>query len=373
MKVENQGRRTAVKMGFAASAGIVAAPMIAKAQAPIKLKLQSTWPQKSIFHEFCADFARHTDKLSGGRLKFDVLASGAVVPALQVIDGVSTRVIDAGHGVPGFWFGKNSAFGLYGAGPSFAMDSTQMLGWIEYGGGAALYEELLESARMDVVSILHGPVPVEPLGWFRNPINTVADLKGMKFRTSGLAVELFEEMGMAPTQMAPGDIVPALDRGVLDAAEFANATDDRMMGFSDVTKNYYQQSYHMANNVFDLMINKKVYTALPDDLKMTLKYAAMVTNSDISWKSMDRMSTDLLELMRTKKVQVRKTPSAILEAQLQAWEKVIERHSARNPLFKKIVDSQRAWANRVVWWQDTTVMPTSYAYRHYYGKRQASK
>ena len=197
-----------------------------------------------------------------------MLPAGAVVPGLQVIEAVSKGTLDGGHGIPAFWFGKNPAFGLYGAGPDFGMDANQMLGWVEYGGGKELYVEIQAAAQPRTSSASSaGPVPCEPMGWFKKEIKGPEDLKGLKIRTSGLAVGMFNALGMSAVQMAPADIVPALDRALLDGAEFASATDDRIMGFPDVAKFYLQQSYHMANNFCEVMFNKERHDALPEEIK----------------------------------------------------------------------------------------------------------
>jgi TRAP-type mannitol/chloroaromatic compound transport system substrate-binding protein len=360
---------------FLAAAGGATAtlgfPMIARAQETIVWRFQSTWPVKFLYQEFAVDWVKRIGELSGGRIRIDMLPAGAVVPGLQVVDAVSKGVLDGGHGLPGFWFGKNTAFGLYGAGPDFAMDANQMLGWIEYGGGKQLYAELQAAAQLDIVSFLGGPVPCEPMGWFKKEIKGTADLKGLKFRTAGLAVDMFKELGMSTVQMAPGDIVPALDRGLLDGAEFASATDDRIMGFPDVAKFYLQQSYHMANNVCELMINKRKFEALSPELKEAVRLAGNAASAEMSWKAMHRMSIDFLELQAVQKVKIYRTPRPILEAQLKAWNAVIEKRSAENALFAKIVESQKAWARRVVGWNNAIQVDQRAAYAHYFGARPA--
>jgi len=190
----------------------------------------------------------------------------------------------------------------------------------------------------------------------------------LKFRTSGLAVDMFKELGMSTVQLAPADIVPSLDRGVLDGAEFASATDDRVMGFPDVAKFYLQQSYHMSNNFCEVMFNKKRYDALPADLKGMLPLASHAASADMHWKAMHRMSKDLIELQTVHKVKVYRTPKVILDAQLKAWDRVIERRSAENPLFAKVVASQKAWARRVMYWHNTVQVDQRAAYAHYFPK-----
>ncbi|QJR09959.1 Alpha-keto acid-binding periplasmic protein TakP [Usitatibacter rugosus] len=360
---------------FLAGAGIAlaGAPMVVRAQpAPITLRFQSTWPVKFLYHEFAVDFTKKVAELSNGRLVITMLPAGSVVPGLQVVEATSKGILDGGHGLAAFWFGKNTAFGLYGAGPDFGLDGNQLLAWVEYGGGKELFAEIQAAAQLDIVSLLYGPVPCEPMGWFKKPIRSVADLKGLKFRTAGLAVEMFNELGMSTVQMAPGDIVPALDRGLLDGAEFASASDDRVMGFADVAKFYLQQSYHMSNNFCEIMINKKRYESLPDDLKVVLKMASHAASADMEWKSMHRMSQDFLELKALQKVSIYRTPKPILDAQLKAWDKVIAKHSATNPLFAKVVESQKAWAKRVMYWHNEVQVDQRSAYTHWFGKGPAT-
>ena len=361
---------------FLRTAGAAAAlsgfPMIAKAQgAAVELRFQSTWPPKFLYHEFAVDWTKKVAELSGGRLRITMLPAGTVVPALQLPDAVSKGLLDGGHGLAAFWYGKNSAFGLYGAGPDFGMNGNQLLGWVEYGGGKELFAEIQAASQLDLVSFLYGPVPCEPLGWFKKPIKGVADLKGLKFRTSGLAVDMFNELGMSTVQMAPSDIVPAIDRGLLDGAEFASASDDRVMGFPDVAKYYLQQSYHMANNFCELMFNRKRFDALPQELKTVVKYASQAASSDMEWKSMDRMSRDFIELQTKQKVRMSRTSREILDAQLKAWDAVIKRRSAENALFAKVIASQKAWARRVMYWQNNVQVSQQAAYAHYFGKGPA--
>ena len=355
-------------LGAATGSVALSVPAIVRAQPAITWRFQSTWPSKSIFHEFAVDWANNVGALSGGKLRIQMLPAGSVVPGLQIIDASNKGVIDGGHGIPGFWFGKNTAFGLFGSGPDFAMDGNQMLGWVEYGGGKELYAEVQRTANLDLASILFSPIPCEPLGWFKREIRTLEDLHGLKFRTSGLAVDLCKELGMTAVQMAPPDIVPSIDRGVLDGAEFANATDDRTMGFPDVAKFYYQQSYHQADNFFEVMINRRKYDAIPSELKTVLKLAAHASSAEAPWKAMDRMSKDFLILQTEQRVKTALTPKPILDAQLKAWNRVIEKRSGENPLFAKVVASQKAWARRVVYWANEVTADQKAAYAHYFGK-----
>jgi len=267
-------------------------PMISKAAAPISLRFQSTWPTKDIFHEYAVDFSKKVNDMSGGALKIEVLPAGAVVKPFDLLDAVSKGTLDGGHGVVAYWYGKNSAVALWGSGPAFGMDPNMVLAWHYYGGGKELLEEVYKSMNMNVVSMLYGPMPTQPLGWFKKPVSKAADLKGLKFRTVGLAVDVFKDMGAAVNPLPGGEIVPALDRGLLDAAEFNNASSDNLLGFPDVAKTCMLQSFHQSSEQFEILFNKKKYDTLPGELKSIIKYAVEAASADMSWKAIDRYSKD---------------------------------------------------------------------------------
>ena len=206
----------------AVAAGALSAPMISKADT-VSLRFQSTWPAKDIFHEYANDFAKKVNDMASGRLKIEVLPSGAVVPAFQLLDAVNKGTLDGGHGVLAYHYGKSSALALWGSGPAFGMDPNMVLSWHNYGGGKQLLEEIYKSLNIDVVSYVYGPMPTQPLGWFKKPITKSSDFKGLKFRTNGLAIDLFTAMGAAVNALPGGEIVPAMDRGLLDGADRSRA------------------------------------------------------------------------------------------------------------------------------------------------------
>ena len=356
----------------AASAGGAAAlgfPMISKA-APVNLRFQSTWPTKDIFHEYALDFAAKVNAMSGGNLKIEVLPAGAVVKAFDLLDAVNKGTLDGGHGVVAYWYGKNTALALWGSGPAFGMDANMVLAWHNYGGGKELLDEVYKSLNMDVVSFLYGPMPTQPLGWFKKPIAKADDLKGLKYRTVGLAVDIFKDMGVAVNPLPGGEIVPALDRGLLDAAEFNNASSDRLLGFPDVAKVCMLQSFHQSSEQFEILFNKKKYDALPAELKAIIKYAVEAASADMSWKAIDRYSRDYQEMSQKQGVKFYKTPDAILRRQLEAWDKVIAAKSAENPMFKKALESMRTFAARAAHWQNDTNVDYKLAYNHYFAKKR---
>ncbi|MEO1767397.1 TRAP transporter substrate-binding protein [Thiobacter aerophilum] len=346
-------------------------PMIAKAAGPITLRFQSTWPSKDIFHEYALDFASKVNAMSGNELKIEVLPAGAVVKAFDLLDAVNKGTLDGGHGVVAYWYGKNNAVALWGSGPAFGMDANMVLAWHYYGGGKELLDEIYRSMNMDVVSMLYGPMPTQPLGWFKKPVTKVQDFHGLKYRTVGLAVEIFKELGAAVNPLPAGEIVPAMDRGLLDAAEFNNASSDRVLGFPDVAKVCMLQSFHQASEQFEVLFNKKKYDALSAEHKAIIKHAIEAASADMSWKAIDRYSKDYLEMATKQGVKFYKTPDAILQAELAAWDKVIAAKSAENPMFKKVLDSQRAFAARAARWQNDTNVDFKMAYNHYFAKKKA--
>jgi TRAP-type mannitol/chloroaromatic compound transport system substrate-binding protein len=369
MSENKSPRRRNLLKGAAVAAGAVSAPMVSMAQTT-SLRFQSTWPAKDIFHEYANDFAKKVNDMAGGRLKIEVLPAGAVVPAFQLLDAVNKGTLDGGHGVVAYHYGKNSALALWGSGPAFGMDPNMVLAWHQYGGGKALLDEIYASINMDVVSYLYGPMPTQPLGWFKKPVAKVEDMKGLKFRTVGLAVDVFTELGTAVNPLPGGEIVPALDRGLIDAAEFNNATSDRVLGFPDVVKNCMLQSFHQSGEQFEILFNKGKLNALPGELKSIIDYAVQAASAEMSWKAIDRNAKDYEE-MKKQGIKFYKTPDAILRAQLAAWDKVINKKAGENALFKKVLDSQRAFAARAGQWQNDYMVDFKMAYNHYFGKKKA--
>ena len=372
-------RKFLTKAVAATGAAVAAVPMMAKAQAPaapaigsgsINLRWQSTWPAKDIFHEYALDYAKKVNDMSGGKLKIEVLPAGAVVKAFDLIDAVSKGTLDGGHGVTAYWYGKNAAMALWGSGPAFGMDANLVLAWHYYGGGKALLEEIYKGLNLDVVSFLYGPMPTQPLGWFKKPVTKAEDFKGLKYRTVGLSVDIFNGMGAAVNALPGGEIVPAMDKGLLDAAEFNNATSDRLLGFPDVSKVCMLQSYHQSGEQYEILFNKKRYDALPAELKSIIQYAAEAASADMSWKAVHRYSQDYIDLQTKHNVKFYKTPDAVLQTQLKVWDGVAAKKSAENPLFKRIYDSQREFASRAVRWQQDTMVGSRMAFNHFFAGKK---
>ncbi|MEO7392566.1 MAG: TRAP transporter substrate-binding protein [Ramlibacter sp.] len=355
-------------VGGVTGAAVLTAPMVSVAQSPIVLKMQGAWGAKDIFNEMAEEYVKRVNEMAGGRLRIDYLLAGAVVKPFEVMDATNKGVIDASHGVPVYWYGKSKVASLFGSGPINGCDAPQTLAWIYRGGGLELYNELLKKINLDVVGYFAMPMPTQPLGWFKKPIKSSAELKGLKYRTVGLAADLMQEMGAKVTQLPGGEIIPAMDRGVIEAFEFNNPTSDRRFGAQDVAKNYMMGSFHQAMEFFEIAFNRKKHDALPKDLQAILRYAAEAASSSNWWTAMDNYSRDFEELQTKDKVNVIRTPKEIMNAQMKAWDVLTKRLSDEDPFFKKVVDSQRAWSKRVAKFMFFNEADFQLGYEHIHGK-----
>jgi TRAP-type mannitol/chloroaromatic compound transport system substrate-binding protein len=328
-----KSRRGFLRAGAAAAAAgaALAMPNVSRAQTTT-IKMQGSWGAKDVFNEMAQDYVERVNKMAGGRLKIDYLIGGAVVHPFQVFDGVHGGQIDAAHTVP------------------------------------QLFEELqTQIMKVNIKSFFAMPMPTQPLGWFKRPVKSVADIKGLKYRTVGLAADLMQKLGMAVAQLPGGEIVPAMERGVIDGFEFNNPTSDRRFGAQDVAKNYMMGSHHQATEYFEIMFNRTKFNALPDELKAVLQYGAEAVSSANEWKAYDYYSKDLVELREKDKVQVLRTPKDVFDAQIKAWDELIA-VLGQDPFMKKVMESQKAWVKRVVYY--TMYNATDYrgAYEHHFGK-----
>ena len=367
-------RRKFLKTGaVAGAAAAVAAPSIVKAQGVTSMRWQSTWPSKDIFHEYALDFAKKVNDMTGGELKIEVLPAGAVVPAFGLLEAVSKGTLDGGHGVLVYHYGKQTALALWGSGPGYAMDANMLLSWHKFGGGKELLEKLYKSIGAEVVSFPYGPMPTQPLGWFKKPMTKIEDFQGLKYRTVGISIDVFTGLGAAVNALPGGEIVSAMDRGLLDAAEFNNASSDRILGFPDVSKVCMLQSFHQNAEQFEIMFNKAKYDALPEKMRAIIANAVDAASAEMSWKAIDRYSKDYIEMQTKDKVRFFKTPDAILKKQLEIYDTVVAKKAGENPLFKEILESQLEFARRATQWEQDTVVNRRMAYDHYFGPNGVAK
>jgi TRAP-type mannitol/chloroaromatic compound transport system substrate-binding protein len=348
----------------AAGAGALGFPMISVAQSPIVIKMQGSWGAKDIFNDMANEYVKRVNEMSGGRLRIDFLIAGAVVKPFEVMDAVSRGVLDAGHTVPVYWYGKSKVASLFGSGPINGCDAQQTLAWIYRGGGIELYRELLAKLGLDVVGFFAMPMPTQPLGWFKKAVKSGADMKGLKYRTVGLAADLMQEMGCKVTQLPGGEIVPAMERGVIEAFEYNNPTSDMRFGAQDVAKNYMMGSYHQAMEFFEIIINKKRWDAMPKDLQAIWQYGVEAASSANFWTAMENYSNDLQELINKHKVNVQRTPKGVFQDQLKAWDVVSKRLQDEDPFFKKVVESQLKWAKRVAYYMFLNEADYRLGYEH---------
>jgi len=368
IKSKGVARRRFLKGAGVAAAGAaatVAMPQVSRAQT-VTLKTQSSWGAKDVFQDFFRQYAERVEKMAGGRLKLDVLPAGAVVKAFQVQDACHKGVLDGAHTVTAYWYGKNKAASLFGTGPVFGANASQILAWIHFGGGKEMYRELVQDhLKLNLVGFFAMPMPTQPLGWFKDEIKSVDQMRGLKYRTVGLATDIMQGMGLKVTQLPGGEIIPALERGVIEAFEFNNPTSDRQFGAQDVSKVYMMGSYHQAAEFFEIIFNKDKFASLPAEQQAILEYAAEAANTANYGYAMDSYSKDLQTLIKQDGVKVYRTPQSVMEAQLKSWDEVLKK-LMEDPFFAKIVESQRAWSHRVAFYDLMNSADYKLAYNHYF-------
>lgn len=356
-----------------AAAAAVGAPMVARGRTgPVALRWQSTWSATDIFHEYASDFARKVNDMAGGELKIEVLPAGAVVPASGLLDAVSKGNLDGGHGMLVHHYQRQSALALWGSGPTFGMDANMLLAWHRYGGGKELLARLYASIGANVVSFLYGPMPTQPLGWFRSPIARVEAFRGLKFRTEGTSSEVFAALGATINPVPPGAIVAAMKSGQIEAAEFNNATSDSSLGLAEVSKVCMLRSYHQNAEQFEILFNRTRFDALPAKLKAIIENAVDAASAAMSWNAIDRYSKDYIGL-QSKGVRFYKTPEPVLQGQLDRYDEVARKLGEGNALFGEIQASQRQFAERAVRWELDTVVGRRSAYDHYFAAKASAK
>ncbi len=354
--------------GAAGAAATIAMPQISRAETTV-LKMQGSWGAGDIFNDYANEFVSRVNEMGGGRLKIQYLNAGAVVKAFEVQDAVNKGVLDAGHLVPAYWYGKNRAASLFGTGPCYGWDANQFLAWF-YGPGQKLYEELTQKVLgLNIVGWFLMPMPTQPLGWFKKEPKSPADLKGLKYRTVGLATNVMQAMGLKVTQLPGGEIIPAMEKGVIEAFEYNNPTSDRRFGAADVAKVYMLSSYHQPSEVLEIEFNKSKFDSLPKEQQAIIRHSVEAASSSNLWTAYEHYPKDLQALIHKDHVKVARTPESILKAQLDAWDKVVEQYD-KQEWFKKVTENQKAWAKDVTYYQLLNAHDTKLAYEHYFGKEQ---
>jgi TRAP-type mannitol/chloroaromatic compound transport system substrate-binding protein len=364
---------TAIAAALGIAAGASAQP---QAPQPRSLKMQSTWPASATLQDNFKMFAERVDKLTAGQLKIEAMAAGQIVPPFEILDATHKKVIDGGHGVAYYWVGKNKAATLFAATPAgpFGMDQIDFIGWLYEGGGLDLYWDFYQKElKLNVLAFPILPSSPQAFGWFKRPIKNLADFKGMKCRQTGIVSEIFQKMGMTTVNMPGGEIVPAAQRGVIDCAEWVGGVEDLRLGLPQVWKYHYVPGMHEPSVIGELIINTDVWKSLPAQNQEAIRSATSETFLRW-WAKWQKQNADAIEEMRTKHgTVILRTPPDILIAFLKAWDVMAKEESAKNPFFKKVLDSQREYASKVVPAKRFMNPPYSFAANYYWPEKAAAK
>ena len=354
----------------AAATGAVAAASLAMpsiAKAATTLKVQAAWGG-GIFLENAQAYVKRVNDMAGGSLKIDLLPVNSVVKTSQMQDAVHRGVLDGAHYVPAYWYSKSPAASLFGTGPCWGWSAQELLGWIQYGGGMQLFNKLMGSLGLNLVSFFNSPMPAQPLGWFKEQIKKSSQMKGLKYRTVGLAADVLGEMGMSVVQLPGGEIQPAMKSGLIDAAEFNNPTSDSDFGMQDVSKHYHLASFHQSQEAFEITFNKKKFDGLAPELQKILEYASEAENSNFFWHNTLRYADDLVKLKNKLGVNVYRTPDGVMQDQLKAWDVITDKFSKKDAFFKEVVDSQKVYAKKVMAYLLLNQPDYGMAYKHHFGE-----
>lgn len=339
---------------------------------PIVWRLQTAWPSGNLIQKSVVELKKMVEEMSGGRLKWEVLPAGAIVGAFEILDAVNRGLIDAAHGWPGYWAGKHPASGLFGPPPGgpFGMGRLEFSSWLFAGEGLDLYNELLQKElKMNVVAFMTATVPYwEAFGWARKPFTSLDDLRKMKYRTSGLGMEMMQNMGVSVVTLPGAEVLPALERGAVDGVEWAIPSHDIIMGFHNVATNYYMPDLRQPPSYNEVLINKQKWEELPPDLQAIVKYACWAEIIRMAAHTVDMDSKAMQELTTKHGVKIRQTPEDVLRAEMEAMDKVFAAESAKNPFFAKVLNSQREFAKRTVPHAQRLSPPMKIIVEHYWGE-----
>lgn len=337
----------------AVGALMFATAAVAQTTQPVKMRLQTAVPSASIYFELLKRYADRIDKMSAGRLKIEVLPDGAIVPAFEILDAVDKGVVEAGYAWTHYWSGKHPAAGLFSnpmAGAGAGLDQLSHMAWLIEGGGNDLYRKFYSQVlKVNVEPFMVQPMGPDPLGWFKRPIESVADFKKLKYRSPpGITGEIFKEMGVGAVALPGGEIVPAAQRGVIDAAEWIGPADDLNLGLHTIWKNYYLQGLHQSTDVGEVIFNKAAFDRLPPDVKEIVNAASMASMAETYAFNVARNAAAIVKLRTEFKVEIRDTPKDFFPEFVRATNVVLERYAQKDPFFKEVLDSQRNFGKTVV-------------------------
>ena len=360
------GKRT-LALAVAVSAAVFS--LHASAQAARSLKMQSTWPASITLQDHFRLFAERLEKLTSGSLKIDAMAAGQVVPAFEVLDASHKKVLDGYHAISYYWVGKSPTAALFAGPPGgpFGMDHMDFLGWLYVGGGLDMWRDFYQKdLKLNLIPWPAHPSSPQAFGWFKKPLRSVADMKGLKCRQTGLNADVYAKLGMSVVNMPGGEIIPAAQRGVIDCAEWVGGIEDLRLGLPGVFKYHYTPGMHENNSIGEVGFNLDVWKSFTPQQKEAVESA--VKDTFISWITRwQKQNADAMEEMVKKHgVQIRRTPPDILVATLKAWDEVAKAYSDKDPAFKKVYQSQRAYAAKVVPAKRYMFPPYSFAANYYW-------
>ena len=336
-----------------AATALVVSGVMTLAHAQQKIRMQTAVPSASIYFELLQRYADRVDKMSNGRLKIEVLPDGAIVPAFEILDAVDKGIVEAGYAWTHYWSGKHPAAGRFSnpmAGAGAGLDQLSHVAWLLEGGGLQLLDKFYSDVlKLNVVAHMVQPMGPDPLGWFSRPIKSVEDFKVMKYRSPpGITGEIFKEMGVSAVALPGGEIVPAAQRGTIDAAEWIGPADDRNLGLHTIWKHYYLQGLHQSTDIGEVLYNKDFYNKLAPDLQAILKAAALASMAETYSFNVYRNAQAIVELREKYNVQIEDTPKDFFAEFVRATNVVLDRYSEKDAFFKEVLDSQRKFAKTVV-------------------------
>jgi len=352
-------RRTFLKAGLAGAAvGTLAAPAIVNAQQTFNWKMTTTWPPKLPFYQSgpgsAEGMAANIEAMSGGRLKIKVYAAGELIPAFGGFDAVQQGTVEMNHGVAYYWSGRRGAFEYFGTVP-YGMSYQGQNAWYYHGGGLELWNQIL--GEFGMVGMPCGNTGVQMGGWFKNPVKSAADLNGLKMRIPGLGGKIYATAGVKVVLLPGGEIFPALERGVIDAAEWVGPYQDRRLGLHKAAKNYYTPGWHEPSTTSDLIINKKAWDGLPKDIQAIIQAAARDANLTSHTWSEANNGDALADLVKNHGVKAQPFPADVLKVMHGKAKEFLAAEAAKDPLTKKVFDSYFAFKAKHDAWNDLSEVP----------------
>ena len=351
---------------------LMSAPQQVIAQETIKIKIQATFPTSAKLYKGFLIFLERVKEMSGGRLDIQSFPAGAIVPAVEVLDATARGVLDGGYSAAAYYVGKNRAATLFGPAPGgpWGFDWIDYMGWIHDGGGLELYNEFYqkELAR-NVVVFPMTPVANQVLGWFNREIKGWDDLADIKCRATGITGEVMSKSGMKTVNMSGGEILPAGERGIINCGEWAGPAEDIAMGFHQVWKHYYMPSAHEPATMLEIFFNGDVWKKIPKDLQAIIESATWEASLRYQIET-HRANAEAMKELVAKGVQIHRTPDSILLGQLKAWDDIVAVEVAKNPFFKRVLESQKEYASIVIPARRAVELPYEFLAERYWPSKK---